>query len=366
MSKPRILVLTGAGKTGMPVVLQLLDEGFPVTAFVHQADQRSERLKAKGADIVVGSLTDINDMRTAMAGARRAYFCVPNEAGYLKAAAIFTVVAAEQQLETVVAMSQWLSNPNHPSIHTREVWLADRFFALLPGTAVTTINVGFFADNDMQALPFAAQFGQLSMPYGSGKNAPPSNEDIARVVAEILARPEGHAGKTYRPTGPQLLSPQDLATILSKVLGRKVTYRNAPMGMLLKILRGRLSLYGLAAISQYVIDYQKNAFGVNAPTDVVRRITGREAEDFETIARRYAATMPGAKKSLATQFKLMLGMLIALLRPAPKTAPYLALDEFSERSHVVFSADSPEWRQSHEPQANEPSAKQPAFRHATS
>src|SRR5262249_30273799 len=177
MSKPRILVLTGAGKTGMPVVLQLLDEGFPVTAFVHQADQRSERLKAKGADIVVGSLTDINDMRTAMAGARRAYFCVPNEAGYLKAAAIFTVVAAEQQLETVVAMSQWLSNPNHPSIHTREVWLADRFFALLPGTAVTTINVGFFADNDMQALPFAAQFGQLSMPYGSGKNAPPSNED---------------------------------------------------------------------------------------------------------------------------------------------------------------------------------------------
>jgi NAD(P)H dehydrogenase (quinone) len=96
MNKPRILVLAAAGRTGMPVVLQLLDEGFPVTAIVHQADQRSERLKAKGAEIVIGSLTDINDMRTAMAGARRAYFCVPNEAGYLKAAAIFTVVAAEQ------------------------------------------------------------------------------------------------------------------------------------------------------------------------------------------------------------------------------------------------------------------------------
>ena len=43
MSKPRILVLTAAGRTGMPVVLQLLDEGFPVTAFEHQADQRSAR-----------------------------------------------------------------------------------------------------------------------------------------------------------------------------------------------------------------------------------------------------------------------------------------------------------------------------------
>ncbi len=111
MNKPRILVLAAAGRTGMPVALQLLEEGFPVTAFVHRADQRSARLKAKGADIVVGSLTDINDMRTAMAGAQRAYFCVPNEAGTLKAAAIFTAVAAEYHLEVLVAMSQWLAIP---------------------------------------------------------------------------------------------------------------------------------------------------------------------------------------------------------------------------------------------------------------
>jgi NAD(P)H dehydrogenase (quinone) len=366
MSKPRILVLTAAGRTGMPVVLQLLDEGFPVTAFVHQADQRSERLKAKGADIVVGSLTDITDMRAAMAGARRAYFCVPNEVGNLKAATIFTVVAAEQQLEAVVAMSQWLSNPNHPSVHTRETWLADRLFALLPGTALTYINPGFFADNEMQVLPFAAQFGLLSLPYGTGLNAPPSNEDIARVVAEILARPEGHAGKTYRPTGSKLLSPQDIAAILGKVLGRKVTYSNAPMRILLKIMRDRLSLYALAAYSQYVIDYQKNTFAVNAPTDVVRRITGREAEDFETIARRYVATTPGVRPSFASQFKLLLGMIISMLRPAPRTAPYLALGEFSERSHVAFSADSPEWRQNHEPQGSELSGEKTEVWHAKS
>jgi hypothetical protein len=62
----------------------------------------------------------------------------------------------------------------------------------------------------------------------------------------------------------------------------------------------------------------------------------------------------------------MFGMIISLLRPAPRTAPYLALDEFSDRSHVVFSADSPEWRQSHEQQANEPSAEKTALRHASS
>ncbi len=48
MHKPRILVLTAAGKTGLPIALHLLSEGFPVTAFVRQEDQRSERLKSKG------------------------------------------------------------------------------------------------------------------------------------------------------------------------------------------------------------------------------------------------------------------------------------------------------------------------------
>jgi hypothetical protein len=138
------------------------------------------------------------------------------------------------------------------------------------------------------------------------------------------------------------------------------------MRMLSKIMRDRLSLYNLAVYEQYVIDYQKNAFAVNAPTDVVRRITGREAEDFETIARRYVATTPGARRSFATQFKLMLGLIISLLRPAPRTTPYLALGEFSDKKHVVFSADLPEWRQSHEPQGSELAGEKTEVWHAKS
>ena len=349
MSTPRILVMTAAGKTGFPIAVQLLNEGFAVTAFVRKEDSRSERLKAKGADIVVGSLTDINDMRKAMAGAQRAYFCTPPEQGNLKAAAIFTAVAAEQKLESVVAMSQWLANPNHPSLQTREVWLADRLLALLPGTDVTFINVGFFADNDMQALPFAAQFGMLLLPYRSGLNAAPSNEDIAAVAAEILARPEGHAGKTYRPTGPKLMSPEDIAAAFTNVLGRHVRYIDAPIWILLKVFQGfGLSQYTIAQFQQYLLDYEKNAFGVNAPTDVVRTITGREPEEYEAIIRRYAANTPQAKRSFATQVQLMVRMVLWMFRPGPKTISYLALNEFSDRKHVALSADSSEWRQSHE------------------
>ncbi len=354
MNKPRILVLTAAGKTGYPIALQLLSEGFPVTAFVRKEDQRSERLRSLGADIVAGSITDINDMRKAMAGAQRAYFCTPIIEGTLKAVDVFTAVAAKQNLESVVAMSQWLANPNHPSIQTRDVWLADRLLELLPGTDVTFINPGFFVDNDMQVLPFVTQFGLLTLPYKAGLNAPPSNEDMARVVAEILARPEGHAGKTYRPTGPKLVSPQDIAATFSKVLGRKVTYINVPLWLISKVMKGMgYPNYFIAQFQQYIPEYQKNAFAINAPNDVVRTITGKEPEDYETIARRYITAAPQPKRSLAARIQQMIMLTIWVLLPSPKTTPYLALSEFSDRKHAVLSADSAEWRHSHELQTDE-------------
>ena len=39
----------------------------------------------------------------------------------------------------------------------------------------------------------------------------PSTEDIARVIVGALADPTHHLGKTYRPTGPERLSPEDIA-----------------------------------------------------------------------------------------------------------------------------------------------------------
>ncbi|HWG20735.1 MAG TPA: hypothetical protein VG225_09405, partial [Terracidiphilus sp.] len=39
--------------------------------------------------------------------------------------------------------------------------------------------------------------------FGNSRNAPPSNEDIARVAAVALMDPARHGGKTYRPTGPK-------------------------------------------------------------------------------------------------------------------------------------------------------------------
>jgi NAD(P)H dehydrogenase (quinone) len=49
MSKPKILVTSAAGKTGIPATLQLLDSGFSVRAFVRSYDHRAKRLEVAGA-----------------------------------------------------------------------------------------------------------------------------------------------------------------------------------------------------------------------------------------------------------------------------------------------------------------------------
>ena len=41
MLKPKILVTSAAGRTGSAAVLQLLEKGFPVRAFVRRRDARS-------------------------------------------------------------------------------------------------------------------------------------------------------------------------------------------------------------------------------------------------------------------------------------------------------------------------------------
>jgi uncharacterized protein YbjT (DUF2867 family) len=89
MLKPAILVTGATGKTGAATIKQLLALGCPVRALVRREDDRSERLRQTGAEVVIGSLEDATDLRTAMANVQRAYYCPPLEPGTLRRAALF-------------------------------------------------------------------------------------------------------------------------------------------------------------------------------------------------------------------------------------------------------------------------------------
>ncbi len=345
MAQPRILVSAAAGKTGTPVVEQLLARGFPVRALVRRRDVRAERLAAAGAEVMVGSLDDIADMRRAFAGVRRAYFCPPLEPGALRRAAVFGAAGEEAGVEAVVSLSQWLCDPRHPAIHASEKWHVAHLFERMPGVAVITVNPGFFADNYMAVLEAVVHFGILGMPLGQGRNAPPSNEDIARVLVAALSDPDRHAGRTYRPTGPELLAPEQLADRFGRVLGRRVRYRDAPLALFLKAARALG--YGDYLISQlywFLLDYRRDTFGRGAPTTVVEEVVGVPAEPFESIARRYLSAW---RRSPASTARAVGRMLRTLLTPAPRPEAIAARMGFPRLTHAARAADSAEWRATH-------------------
>lgn len=105
--KPRVLVTSAAGHTGAVAVTQLLEDGFPVRAFVRRQDPRSERLEAAGAEIFVGDLFDMRDLREALVDVQRAYHVPPFAPNLLHGAMLFALAAEEAQLGVVALMSGW-------------------------------------------------------------------------------------------------------------------------------------------------------------------------------------------------------------------------------------------------------------------
>ena len=348
MIKPTILVASAAGKTGTQTVKQLLVRGFPVRAMVHRADERSEFLQTLGAQIRVGNLQDINDVRGAMKDVQRAYFCAPLLRDGLGASAVFAAAAEERRLEVVVALSQWLADPRHPSIHTRETWLADKMLSWMPHVDLVTINPGWFADNYMAALEPIAQFGLMPMPLGQGMNAPPSNEDIARVVVSALADPTPHVGRTYRPTGPALLSPQDIAASFAKVLGRPVKYFDAPSGMFTKVARALgFPDFTIAQVLCYFEDYKRNAFAAGAPTQAVLEVTGHKPEDFDTIVRRYFGASRLAERNFGSRLRALGGMVKIMFTPKLDPARYARLHDLPGLTRPSLAGESETWISTH-------------------
>ena len=352
--KPKILVTSAAGKTGLPTVLQLREKGFPVRAFVKRRDSRSSVLERAGAEIFVANQYSLTDMLQAMNGVQRAYQCAPTAPNGLHFNAVFTVAANEAGIEHVVTLGQWLTSIDHPSLFTREVFLSDALIRLSPKTSVTSVNPGWFADNYLMVIEMAAHLGLFTMPLGAGdekKNAPPSNEDIASVAVAALIDPQTHADKSYRPTGPELMSPNELAAAMGGALGRRVRYLDISEKMMTKALRALPpSNYSEAAVSQlaiYAEEYRRGSFAVNAPTEDVHRVGGRIPESFESITRRLVSSRPELRRSISGSTRAIFGFLKILLTPALDLERVQEDRDYVRLASPNFSQDTPAWVNTH-------------------
>lgn len=343
MTKPKILVTSAGGHTGSPAVYQLLEKGYPVRAFVRRDDARARRFRAAGAEVFIGDQLDFRDVRAALRGIQRAFHTQPFGPNLLYGSMLFGLAAEEAKLEAVAHLGAWNPHASHPAVHQREHWLAGSIYRWMPSVDVVHLNPGLFAFTYFLGLLPGAQFGMLTLPYGDGLNAPPSNEDIARVAVGTLIHPEKHSGKYYRPTGPKLISGYDAAESMTRALGRKVRYMPVSTNMFIKAaLAQGFKRFEVAHFRYYAEELRQGTYSTGAPTDHVLEVTGQPPEDFDAIARRYAV-LPEARQTAVNKVR---GLALILKMMATRVPD---LDQWErDRDHPLISNsmlahENPEW-----------------------
>ncbi len=347
MIKPKILVTAATGKTGAALVAELRRHDWPVRAVVRVDDSRAAKLRQMGAEIAVADMYDPEQLVTAAQGTQRAYYVPLMRPYMIHAASAFAVAAREAKLESIIQMSQWTSSASHPTALTRQTWLVDRLFSMIPGIAHTIFDPGMFADNFLRVIDFAALLGVFPVLMGDSRCAPISNEDMARAAAALLMDdPAKHVGKSYRPTGPELLSGNDMAQMIAQAVGHGVRPVKLPLWMFRKVARmQKVHPYEIAVLMQYIEDNKQGTFSFEGGvTDVMRELTGSPAESFEVTARRYAE-LPFARQTFSNRLKAFVNFSITPFYPGYDITRYERQLELPIPEQPLHCMEDTRWKE---------------------
>jgi uncharacterized protein YbjT (DUF2867 family) len=166
-----------------------------------------------------------------------------------------------------------------PVVHVRPTVLLDGFFLILTPDSVRESN-------------------QIRLPFGEGKTSPVAVEDVARVIASLLANPQPHIGKVYHLTGPQSENMHFFAQEYSKSLGRTITYENIPVeawrdgllerGLPVHLVNHLTTMADLHRAGRY-----------DRMTNDVLTLTGQRPLSVQEFVRKNAATFTASAKGAA-------------------------------------------------------------------
>src|ERR1700688_4378503 len=304
MANP-ILVTGAAGRVGAggrtgPELL--LKQGKSVGAMVRTEDERAQALRGLGAEVVVGNLLDLDSMHRAIAGCETMYFGMSVSDAYLAATVNAAAVAKHHGVKAFINMSQMTVSQmsiteTPPSPQHKLQWLSEQAlnWSGLPVVHVrpTVFLEGFFLTLTPDSV---RESNQIRLPFGEGKTSPVAAEDVARVIAALLANPQPHIGKIYHLTGPQSENMHFFAQEYSKALGRTITYQDIPVepwrdtllerGLPVDVVNHLTSMADLHRAGRF-----------DRMSDDVLTLTGQGSLTVQEVVRRNAAAFTAAAKA---------------------------------------------------------------------
>jgi uncharacterized protein YbjT (DUF2867 family) len=304
MASSGTILVTGAagqiGAVGRIVTGLLLERELPVRAMVRREDDRAVALRAAGAEVVVGDLLEPADVFRVVSGCRRVYFGMSVSAGYLEATVIIAAVVRELGVDALVNMSQMTVSQmsiqhTTPSPQQRQHWLSEQALAW-SGLPVVTIRPTVYLEGFFLPLtrPSVRDRGRIELPFGRGKTNPVATDDVARVVAAVLADPGPHLGQIYELTGPRSQDMNGVAREYSDALNREVTYSDIPP----EVWERELKKVGLPDhLTRHLVTMAElnRAGRYDRLTDGVERVTGRSAKSIRDFVSLHADEFGGRR-----------------------------------------------------------------------
>ena len=294
----RVLVTGAAGRiggVGRTITELLLKQGQVVRAMVRTEDERAQKLRSIGAEVVVGSLLDLDSMHRAIAGCEAMYFGMSVSDSYLTATVNAAAVAKHHGVKAFINMSQMTLSQMSITETTESPqhklnWLAEQAlnWSGLPVVHVrpTAFLEGLFL---IMTADSVKRSNQIRLPFGAGKTSPVAAEDVARAVTAILVDPDPHIGKIYHLTGPQSENMHFYADEFSHALGRTISYQDIPV-------EGWRDLLVKIGQPTHVVDHLVTLANLHRAgrfermTDDVFALTGQQPLRLREFITRNAAT----------------------------------------------------------------------------
>ena len=283
LGKP-ILVTGASGKTGQRVVASIVKKGGSVRAFVRRPEAGNLLRQAGASEITVGDMMDHDSLRRAMTGARQVlHICPPMHPKEDAIARTMIGLAGELLVDRFVLYSvlhPLLADvPHHDRKLQAERALVDS------GLNYTILQPGRYMQHLAVIWKAVLAIGVHSMPFSTAARFSLADlSDLAEAAARIMTEP-GHEAATYQLAGPDALSQDDCAGILTKVLGRSILAVAKP----LEDFRRDAAAAGMPAERIEVMSKMNahyDAHGLVGNSNVLRWILAREPTRFAEFVVR--------------------------------------------------------------------------------
>jgi uncharacterized protein YbjT (DUF2867 family) len=284
-----VILLTGVtGKTGGETAKQLLAKGVKIRAIVRNP-AKAEDLKAAGVELVVGDIGDAAVVRQALQGVEKAMLVLPNGKTQQANEQQFTDLAKAAGVKHLVKMSSMEAVPHAETPIPQAHWAVEEHIRA-SGIPWTMVKPNFFMQNLLASANSIKTQKKFSLPMGEGTTGMADIRDIAAVCVEVLTG-QGHAGKSYEITGPEVLTFHDVAARFSEVLGEKIEYVPMPMDQFRTRMTGVLEPWHLDAVCGLFREIAE--IGLDHTTDTFRQLMGREPRSVTQFVRDHIAVFRG-------------------------------------------------------------------------